>query len=66
MIGLVDMTMRLAEQRAQALSGGWSVVGFWTIHKIAPCDRAVLNPKIHPVSAEYYRIIDRLSRGEPA
>lgn len=57
MMGLVDMAMRLAEQR-----GG--VIGFWTIHRIPPCERCQVSPAIHPVSHAYYQIIDRITRGE--
>lgn len=59
MIGLARMAMLLAESRADH-----SVAGFWTVHKLEPCQREFLNVAIHPFSAEYYRIIDRLSRGE--
>jgi hypothetical protein len=57
MIGLADMAMRLAEQRS-------GIIGFWTRHKLEPCERSWANPATHEVSAEYYKIIDRLSRGE--
>jgi hypothetical protein len=62
-IGLADMAMTLAENRVVVSEGPW-VAGFWTRLKIPPCDRNELNPVIHPVSAEYYAIIDRISRGE--
>jgi len=59
MLGLARKAMVLAESRA-----GHSVKGFWTRYKLEPCQRAVLNPEIHPFSREYYRIIDRITRGE--
>ena len=61
-IALARMVMHLAESRAAAANFG--LAGFWTVCKIEPCTRDVLKPAIHPLSAEYYRIIDRLTRGE--
>lgn len=63
MIGLIDMAMCLAERRV-SVGENWSLAGFWTCHKIEPVYRDFVNPALHPVAAEYYRIIDRLSRGE--
>lgn len=56
--GIAIMAIELAEWRNPALQG------FWTRNRIPPCDRDQVNPYIHPVSAEYYRIIDRIARGE--
>jgi hypothetical protein len=58
------MALTLAESRVTAHGCHWDVKGFWTVYKCEPCDRASLNPAIHPVSDEYYRIIDRITRGE--
>lgn len=63
-IALATMAMEVAEKRAAAAINNWSLIGFWTRYKIPPCDRNVLSPVIHPVSAEFYRILDRLSAGE--
>jgi hypothetical protein len=61
LIGLARMAMQLAEERGPGrLSGYWSSLG------LPPADRepAFSRPKDYPISCEYYRIIDRLSRGE--
>jgi hypothetical protein len=65
MMGLAGMAMSLAERRAVE-SGHRAVMGFWTDLKLTPCDRGDLNPALYPISAEYYAILDRISRGEPA
>jgi hypothetical protein len=59
MMGLADMAMRLAEER-----GPNSTKGFWTTRHLDPAPRKCARPETHPVSAEYYAIIDRISRGE--
>jgi hypothetical protein len=61
-MGLADMAMRLAELRASKTHH--EIIGFWTYNRIEPCDREIVNPAIHPVSAGYYQIIDRIARGE--
>jgi hypothetical protein len=59
MMGLADMAMRLAEKR-----GPDYTKGFWTIQHLDPSPRKYARRATHPVSAEYYAIIDRISRGE--
>jgi len=61
MMALANMAMCLAEQRTGRT---WPVLGFWTQCKIEPCPRAFVNSAMHPVSFEYYAILDRLARGE--
>jgi len=61
-IALARMAICLAEERAEQAMRG--IKGLWTVHKIEPNPRDLVNPAIHPCSAEYYRIIDRISRGE--
>jgi hypothetical protein len=59
-IGFVNLAMRLAESRAAT----GRLVGYWTVYKLAPTSRDSALPDIHPISTEYYRIIDRVARGE--
>lgn len=64
MIGLGLMAMRLAHARAypQYPSGSTNQFGALGVPRVmARCDCNELNT---PGSCEYYRIIDRLSRGE--
>jgi hypothetical protein len=63
-IALAHMALGLAESRVTSNGNHWEILGFWTVHRCEPCDRASLNPAIHPVSSEYYRIIDRMNTGE--
>lgn len=62
-IALAMMAMCLAEQRTIAAGNYWPK-GYWTFWKIRPRDRDQVSPTIHPLSTEYYKIIDRLSAGE--
>lgn len=60
--GIASMAMGLAELRLCRRQECFD--GFWTRYRISPVDRCALHPAIHPVSVEYYAIIDRITRGE--
>lgn len=66
-IGLIDLAMRLAEQRGSKRFQTQDLDGYWSVYRQAPAPRYVVDlvsEDCCPVSREYYIIIDRISRGE--
>lgn len=64
--GLVDMAMRLAEQRGAAKYPTQNLEGFWTELKCLPADRDRAlgdEAEMFPISREYYNIIDCIVEG---
>lgn len=57
--GLARMAMELADERAPNCTC-YSV----KIKEPAPREKAFISPDFYCVSVEYYRIIDRIARGE--
>lgn len=66
MMGLADMAMRMAEMRVcyRSRTPRRNLRGFWSRYGTKPTPRHEVNPKLHPIAVAYYRICDRIARGE--
>lgn len=64
MMGLAKMALRLAEDRACKKYPAQNLEGFTDLG-CEPTERDDIGAEeLHPISREYYRIIDRIARGE--
>jgi hypothetical protein len=64
MLGLAEMAARLAESRCDIEPGCDPHPIHNTFGQMRVVERAKVDEFLTPASCEYYRIIDRISRGE--